>query len=99
VTTRDWNNEAMCPLLVAQQVPDQHRFAANSLLLRSSSLLAVSVIGPTLGGVLIAVIGAPAVLSNSRHVRRATRHRPASPGHADRAGSGVRIPLGRPLPA
>jgi MFS family permease len=48
--------------LVAEQVPHQHRFAANSLL-QSSSLLALSVIGPGLGGVLIAVIGAPAVLA------------------------------------
>jgi MFS family permease len=48
--------------LVAEQVPHEHRFAANSLL-QSSSLLALTVLGPGLGGVLIAVIGAPAVLA------------------------------------
>ncbi len=48
--------------LVAEQVPQEHRFAANSLL-QSSSLVALTVIGPGLGGVLVGVIGAPAVLA------------------------------------
>lgn len=48
--------------LVAEQVPHENRLAANSLL-QSSSLLALTVLGPGLGGVLIAVIGAPTVLA------------------------------------
>ena len=47
--------------VVAAHVPEERRFAANSLV-GSTEFVAISLLGPAIGGVLVAVIGAPAVV-------------------------------------
>lgn len=47
--------------VVATHVPEPHRFAANSLL-GSTEAVTVTLVGPALGGVLVATVGAPVTL-------------------------------------